>query len=74
MTSKSVRDSEPAIKEYGEKVDVFSTMSHNEKAQAEGGLPEGDYSGASAKTDPAEIALVRKLDYRIMVSPRLHSL
>ncbi|PVH95318.1 MFS general substrate transporter [Periconia macrospinosa] len=28
--------------------------------------PEGDYSGAVAKTDPKEIALVRKLDYRIM--------
>ena len=26
----------------------------------------GDYSGAVAKTDPAEIALVRKLDFRIM--------
>jgi hypothetical protein len=26
----------------------------------------GDYSGATAKTDPEEIALVRKLDYRIM--------
>jgi hypothetical protein len=25
-----------------------------------------DYSGAVAKTDPAEIALVKKLDYRIM--------
>lgn len=25
-----------------------------------------DYSGAVAKTDPAEIALVRKLDFRIM--------
>jgi hypothetical protein len=25
-----------------------------------------DYSGAVAKTDPAEIALVRKLDMRIM--------
>lgn len=25
-----------------------------------------DYAGASAKTDPAEIALVRKLDYRIL--------
>jgi hypothetical protein len=28
---------------------------------------QGDYSGAAAKTDPAEIALVRKLDRRIMV-------
>lgn len=27
-----------------------------------------DYTGAVAKTDPAEIALVRKLDYRIMPS------
>ena len=26
----------------------------------------GDYSGAVAKTDPREIALVRKLDWRIM--------
>lgn len=26
----------------------------------------GDYSGAAKKTDPEEIALVRKLDYRIM--------
>ena len=25
-----------------------------------------DYTGAVAKTDPEEIALVRKLDYRIM--------
>jgi hypothetical protein len=25
-----------------------------------------DYSGAVAKTDPAEIALVKRLDYRIM--------
>jgi hypothetical protein len=34
----------------------------------------GDYSGAVAKTDPAEIALVKKLDSRIMpalyVTPR----
>ena len=28
----------------------------------------GDYSGAVAKTDPAEIKLVRKLDWWIMVS------
>jgi len=25
-----------------------------------------DYAGAAAKSDPAEIALVRKLDYRIL--------
>lgn len=27
---------------------------------------QGDYSGAVAKSDKAEIALVRKLDFRIM--------
>ena len=27
----------------------------------------GDYAGAVAKTDPVEIRLVRKLDWRIMV-------
>lgn len=29
-------------------------------------LENGDYSGAVKKTDPKEIQLVRKLDYRIM--------
>ena len=28
-----------------------------------------DYSGAAAKTDPEEVRLVRKLDWRIMVRP-----
>ena len=31
-----------------------------------------DYTGAEAKTDPAEIALVRKIDWRLMV--RIHLL
>lgn len=42
---------------------------HEEKQMA--GHPAnalGDYSGAVAKTDPAEIALVHKLDRMIMVS------
>jgi hypothetical protein len=26
-----------------------------------------DYTGAEAKTDPAEIALVKKIDWRLMV-------
>jgi hypothetical protein len=29
-------------------------------------VPVGDYSGAVAKDDPTEVALVRKLDWRIM--------
>lgn len=36
-------------------------------------LPESsanvDYTGVAKKTDPEEIALVRKLDWMIMVSP-----
>lgn len=39
--------------------DVHSLKPTDEKAQ-------GDYSGATAKTDPREIRLVRKLDIRIM--------
>lgn len=39
--------------------DVDSLKVADEKAQ-------GDYSGATAKIDPAEIRLVRKLDLRIM--------
>ena len=39
--------------------DVDSLKVTDEKAQ-------GDYSGATAKIDPAEIKLVRKLDFRIM--------
>lgn len=35
-------------------------------------MESGDYSGATKKTDPAEIALVRKLDIRIMVRPSLN--
>lgn len=30
-------------------------------------LENVDYTGAEAKTDPAEIALVRKIDWRLMV-------
>ena len=39
---------------------------HDEKVLEQNGA--GDYSGAADKTDPAEIALVRKLDRMIMVS------
>lgn len=33
-------------------------------------VESGDYTGAEAKTDPAEIALVRKIDWRLMVRAR----
>ncbi|KAK0367962.1 hypothetical protein CLIM01_14679 [Colletotrichum limetticola] len=41
---------------------------HDEKSVKGEAVVSGDYSGAHEKTDPAEIALVRKLDRRIMVS------
>lgn len=42
---------------------------HDEKVLEQIGVTDnrGDYSGAATKTDPAEIALVRKLDRMIMV-------
>jgi hypothetical protein len=42
---------------------------HDEKVLEKNGVDDyrGDYSGAATKTDPAEIALVRKLDRMIMV-------
>lgn len=38
----------------------------DEKAQHHEDMENIDYSGAHKKTDPAEIALVRKLDWYIM--------
>lgn len=40
-------------------VEDVASIQADEKAQ-------GDYSGATAKVDPVEIRLVRKLDFRIM--------
>lgn len=41
-------------------VDYGKKVFDSDRAEA------GDYSGAVKKTDPAEIALVRKLDWRVM--------
>lgn len=47
--------------------DNLVESSTNEAFEKEGVLRENaDYSGAVKKTSPEEIALVRKLDYRIM--------
>jgi hypothetical protein len=49
---------------------VDHVLDHHEDDEKKG-LPESnaevDYTGVARKTDPAEIKLVRKLDYRIMV-------
>lgn len=54
MTKKSIENEKDAATQ------LEYAMENDEKAQ------QGDYSGAVAKTDKAEIALVRKLDMRIM--------
>ncbi|KAL0940260.1 major facilitator superfamily transporter [Colletotrichum truncatum] len=41
-------------------------VEHDEKSVKGEPITSGDYSGAAEKTDPVEIALVRKLDRRIM--------
>ena len=44
----------------------FTQQSTDTEKQGDGA--RRDYAGAQAKSDPAEIRLVRKLDIRIMVS------
>lgn len=62
-----------AITNYAEKDAVVSADTSEEKMAHSEAVPEKDvavnrdYAGAAPKTDPAEIRLVRKLDFRIMV-------
>ena len=48
-----------------------NTRQYEEKADLESVKPvagdNADYTGSVAKTDPKEIALVRKIDWRLMV-------
>jgi hypothetical protein len=47
--------------------DEKSTKHYEEQVLKPSALENVDYTGAEAKTDPAEIALVRKIDWRLMV-------
>lgn len=58
MTTKDLERSESLDKAHDEIVVCEEKMQPAKDGQ--------DYSGAARKTDPAEIALVKKLDYRIM--------
>jgi hypothetical protein len=58
-TKQPIVQDEKSTKHYEEKTDL-------EKIKP-GLLENADYTGAEAKTDPAEIALVRKIDWRLMV-------
>lgn len=55
----TIISSEKNTREYDEKADLESI-----KPVAGGNV---DYTGSVAKTDPKEIALVRKIDWRLMV-------
>lgn len=64
---KPITQDEKSIKHYEEN----SVL----KDVKPGVLENADYAGAEAKTDPVEIALVRKIDWRLMVwttTSRIH--
>jgi hypothetical protein len=52
----------PDAKPMTQMVDTLSEKGSKHDVESSG----ADYSGAVAKTDPKEIALVKKLDWRIM--------
>jgi hypothetical protein len=47
--------------------DEKSAKHYDEVALKPSALENADYTGAEAKTDPVEIALVKKIDWRLMV-------
>lgn len=55
------KKSNECVSEKPAEIHVEDTVTENHKLE-----DGGDYSGAIAKTDPKEIALVKKLDIRIM--------
>ena len=57
-TSAKIAESHDMVKASAESIE---DLKHDRAATS------GDYAGAVAKTDPVEIKLVRKLDWRIMV-------
>lgn len=65
-TPETVIESEKNTRVYDEKTELESI-----KPTGGGGGGGGnvDYTGSVAKTDPKEIALVRKIDWRLMVRP-----
>ena len=73
MTSDTMANNEKSMPSQADKehieVSPTSLKGLNDEVAGEP-VQQGDYSGAAEKTDPLEIKLVRKLDYRIMVCHR----
>lgn len=63
-TEKHAPNDKPGSEELEVKPDYSDAVTKD--ADLEKPDPDADYSGATRKTDPAEIRLVKKLDYRIM--------
>lgn len=63
MTINDTRIQDP---EKNTSLHVDDVASSEKDFKQEAPVEGADYTGAAAKTDPAEIALVRKMDYRIM--------
>ena len=57
-------------KPINEKPEVLAHMEDKSELGDDKHVASADYTGAERKTDPAEIALVRKIDVRLMV--RIH--
>lgn len=62
MTTKmdKIVTDEKSTKRFNEKAELHHDVKPNV-------LENADYTGAEAKTDPEEIRLVRKIDWRLMV-------
>lgn len=66
-TDKKLADEKPYMVQQEEVLSPIETHDHDDPIDQEKRKAIGiDYSGAYEKTDPKEIALVRKLDWYIM--------
>jgi len=65
-SGKKVIDDKAVMKPQDELVELASVNSNRDYKETMQTAPTADYSGASKKTDPEEIRLVRKLDVHIL--------
>lgn len=65
MATKGAHNTDP---EKNSSLQIDDIASSEKDLKVDTPVEGADYTGAVAKSDPAEIALVRKLDYRIMPS------
>lgn len=66
-TATGHHDAAPVVESEKAGVDYVEKNSFAEEPIKPSALEKVDHTGAVAKTDPEEIALVRKIDWRLMV-------